>query len=164
MDLKDKVLASLDDGTWFNHSSIELAKERLENRYLDPFALAIFFDAYSRSSDAAILEYLKTYLEYFEGYEVVLYVPEFNTTAQRIAIELQRLGPIVARLGIGEPDWKKTEEVLQAELIDKILSVADGVLFITEGNAALYREVCESGYLVSRKLFHEARSKKGRRG
>ena len=163
MDLKDKVLASLEDGTWFNHSSVELARERLKDRYLDPFGLAIFFDAYSRASDSAILEYIRNYLDYFDGYEVVIYIAEFNGTANRVALELQRDGPVVARLHTAEPDWRTTEEILREELVAKILGVVDGVLFITEGNNPLYRDVCESGYLVSRKLHHEARSKKSRR-
>lgn len=168
MDLKSKILDSLDDCTAFTHSSIDLAKERLQERSLNPLILAVFCDPFRADVDNAIANYVDSYMDYFDSNEnFVTYIPTFTNTGRKLVRSLRNRGRRVSAVAAAEGDWKVSDEEQQERVIDKILERADAVLFVSDGKCRDYRRVyhrvCESGYLVSRRVFNETRSKKGRR-
>lgn len=168
MGLKSKILDSLDDCTAFTHSSIDLAKERLQERSLKPLIVAVFCDSFKADLDKAIGNYVDSYLDYFEDNEnFVTYIPVFSGTSRRLVRTLRGRGRRVSGITAAEGNWKVSEEEQQEHVIEQILARADVVLFVSDGKSrdfrAVYHRACESGYLVSRRVYHETRSKKGRR-
>lgn len=169
MDLKAKILESLDDSTEFNHSSVDLAKERLEGRSLSPLVFSIFCDSFSVDVDKAIVNYVDSFMDYFESNDnFVTYVPTVNGTARRLVRALRQRGRRVSGVSPAEGDWRVTDDEQEERVFEKILERTDAVLFVSSGERRdfrrLFHQACESGYLVTRRMFHEARSKKGGRG
>lgn len=168
MELKSKILDSLDDCTAFTHSSIDLAKERLQERSLNPLVLAVFCDSFRADVDKAVTNYVDSYMDYFDGNDnFVTYIPMFNGTSRKLVRALRSRSRRVSGVTAAEGDWKISEEEQEERVIDKILERADAILFVSDGKSRdfrhVYHRVCEAGYLVSRRVFNETRSKKGRR-
>lgn len=163
MELAAKIQNTLDEGGIFTHSSVDLAKGRLEERPDGPIRVMLLIDSYTPRMHDKIVDYVRHYLDYFEDTQNYgVYVPEYNATAKRLVKALKSKSIPVSGCRIGQVDWRKSEEELKEELLDYILDRVDAVLFVTTGKGSefrsIFRRACETGYLTTRKIQHEARS------
>ena len=163
MELLRKIQTTLDEGGVFTHSSVDLAKGRLDERPVGPIRIMLLVDSYSPRLHDRLYDYIRHYLDYFEGTEnYAVFVPEYNATAKRIVKAFRAKEIPVSGCRIGLMDWRKTEEELKEELLDYILERVDAVLFVTTGKGSefrsIFRRACETGYLTTRKIQHEARN------
>lgn len=163
MELAAKIQNTLDEGGIFTHSSVDLAKGRLEERPDGPIRVMLLIDSYTPRMHDKIVDYVRHYLDYFEDTQNYgVYVPEYNATAKRLVKALKSKSIPVSGCRIGQVDWRKSEEELKEELLDYILDRVDAVLFVTTGKGSefrsIFRRACETGYLTTRKIQHETRS------
>lgn len=163
MELLPKLQQTLDEGGVFTHSSVDLAKGRLEERPDGPIRIMLLVDAYSPRMHDKLFDYIRHYLDYYESADNYgLYVPEYNATAKRLVKALKAKDIPTSGCRIGQVDWKKSEEELKEELLDYILDRVDAVLFVTTGKGSefrsIFRRACETGYLTTRKIQHETRN------
>lgn len=163
MELRERILEHLNDSTFFTQSDYDSAVERLKGRSLETVNIALFCDYFTGDYDDEIISSIEDYMHFFDGNNNRVLLPILNLTTNRLALKLSKKINLT-RCRLKEGTWRDNETELEESLIDKVLELADAVLFVTNRGGTRYRELCDrvrnDGYLVSRRVFNETRSKK----